>query len=112
MSHRERHRATHPERYALDRIRLELGMGTQRNACPVCGDERWAEGTRGVRGHPVEQCETCGGKRVRAANLLRVIAEHASPTRGGLACETPDAQQAARCSGQVEEAVLVGWRGI
>lgn len=96
-----------PERIALDRIRRELGMERQRNPCPFCGDERWEEGTRWVRGHPIEHCETCGGKRVRAANLLRAIRELASPTRGGFTYERVEDNPTLRRPGQVESGVVL-----
>lgn len=75
MSGAELERLNAPERVALRRIRRELGVGRQRNPCPVCGDERWDDAG------PVARCETCGGQRVRAANLLRAIIGHA---RAGL----------------------------
>ena len=63
--------ATTPVRQALDKIRRELGMERQKNPCLHCGDERWENG------RPVEHCETCQGKKVAAANLLRAILGHA-----------------------------------
>lgn len=85
MSGNEFEALSSPERVALRRIRNELGMARQRNPCPMCGDERWLDEKHGL-GRPIESCETCGGRRVRAANLLRVILEHA---RVGLGLSRP-----------------------
>ena len=74
MSHlSDRIAAFHPpEREKLDAIRRELEMGKQKDPCPKCGNGRAPHGP--VPGKPREpDCTMCGGRRVRAANILRVI---------------------------------------